>query len=348
MADRPELMSSSRLHGGAVALLAALALAAVAAASAFAAAPASGRPVFALSSTGAPGAMLVHGVPGSVLHEAVSVRNLSDHPIVVRVQSADIVNASNGNADYVTTPLAGAGQWLRLGAKTVRLKAHAVRRLALTVTVPKQTSGASHYAGVVAINGADLSTVAAHRKVKGREFRFYRVNRQALPITIRLPGRLYRSLALRSVRISVQPAGAGLVIGLLPGGSELTQQTQVKLRVRRGARTVLIYRSTLGQLFPGQILDFRIPWRGRPTTGTYHVQGTIRAQGAQAIDVNRTVRFTSAKAKQLTEQTPPVAQATTSGTPGWVWIALAGAAAAPIAVALAVWKLARRPAKAVA
>jgi hypothetical protein len=154
-------------------------------------------------------------------------------------------------------------------------------------------------------------------------------------------------VADRPVLISSSRLHGGAVLGLLPGGSELTQQTQVKLRVRRGARTVLIYSSTLGQLFPGQILDFRIPWRGRPTTGTYHVQGTIRPQGAKPIDVNRTVRFTSAKAKRLTQQTPPVAQATTSGTPRWVWTALAGAAAALIALALAVWKLARRPAKAI-
>jgi hypothetical protein len=364
MAKRPPLMmSSSRLHAGALALLASLALAAIAATPALAstsssattsattssATTSSPAPVaFALRPVGATSSILLDTTSGRVIHDQVSVRNLSGHSITVLLAPANIVNASNGNADYVTTPLKATGRWLQLSTKTVHLTAHAVQRVALTITVPKGATGASHYAGVVAINAADLSTVAAHRKVKGREFSFYHINRQALPITIRLPGQLTRSFALRSVKLSVQSAGAGLVLGLLPGGSELIEQTGVKLRVSRGGHTVLTYKSTLGQLFPGHILNFRIPWTtGRPTPGTYDVQGTISPQGVKPIAINRTVTFTAAKAKQLTKQTPSVA-GTSSGTPAWVWIVLAAAAALLVALSLTIWKLARRSGKSAA
>jgi hypothetical protein len=299
---------------------------------------------FALRPVGTTGTILLHTTSGRVIHEGVSVRNLSAQPITVLLAPADIVNASNGNADYVTTRLKATGRWLQLSTKTVHLAAHATQRIALTITVPKGATGASHYAGVVAINAADLSTVAARHKVKGRQFSFYHIDRQALPITIHLPGKLSRDLALHSVKLSVQPAGAGLVLGLLPGGSELIEQTGVKLRVSRDGHTVLTYSSTLGQIFPGHVLNFRVPWTGRPTPGTYDVQGTISPQGVKPIAFNRTVTFTAAKAKQLTKLSPP-AVATSKGIPGWVWIALAVAVALLIALSLTIWKLARRPAK---
>ncbi len=186
MAKRPTMMmTTSRLRAGAMALLAALALAALAAAPAFAAAPVVQPTVFALSTVGTPGAMLLDGASGRVLHGAISVLNLSGHSISVILQPADIQNANNGNAEYVTTRLAGAGRWLRLSARTVGLAAHAVRQVAFTVSIPPKTTGASHYAGIVAINAADLSTAAAKRKAHGGAFTFYRINRQALPLTIR-------------------------------------------------------------------------------------------------------------------------------------------------------------------
>jgi len=327
-----------------MALLATLALAATAAAPASATAPGSPQPAtFALSPAGSTGALLLPGAPGSVLRGAVRVRNVTRHPITVDLQPADIQNASNGNADYVTSRLSRAGRWLQLAATTVRLAPHTAREVAFTVSIPAGASGASHYAGIVAVNAADLATTGAGKTAKQKTFSFYRINRQALPLTIRLPGPLSRGLALRSVKLTIQPVGAGLVLGLLPGGSELIETAQITLRVLRGTRTVFTYASTLGQLFPGASLNYRIPWVGRPTPGTYHVLGVIRPKDAAAVNIDRTVEFTPANATQLKRETPPVPQQPTSGIPGWVWLALATAAALLIALSLAVWKLTRRP-----
>lgn len=158
-----------------------------------------------------------------------------------------------------------------------------------------------------------------------------------------------RSLSLLSAKLVVAPVGAGLVLGLLPGGTELTEAAQVKLRVLRGTRTIFTYASTLGQLFPGSGLNYRIPWPGRPTPGTYHVIGQIRPQGSAVINVDRTIRFSTAKASQLKRETPPVAaERSPSGLPGWVAIALALAAALLLALCVTIWKLSRRPRRAVA
>lgn len=336
---------------GAVVLLAALALAASAAAPAPAAAapaaPAAPKAAtFALTAAGEAGALQLRSAPGRAVRGAVLVRNVSAKPITLRLQPADIRNATNGNADYVTAGRSAAGRWVKLAATTVRLAPKATRKVAFTVRIPTGARGASHYAGIVALDAADLSAAARDRKRKGTNFTISRVTRQALPITLRLPGPLTRKLTLRSVRIVVEPAGAGLVLGLRPGGTVLTQSAPVKLRVSRGPRTILRHASTLGQLFPGDDLAFRIPWAGRQTQGAYRVRGVIRPKNAAPVYIDRSIAFTPAKVKELQRETPPatqqVAATKQAGLPMWVWLALAAAAVLLLALSFAIWFLARR------
>jgi hypothetical protein len=349
MASLPITMSNIDRRTGARASLVALALAASAAVPAAAVARVSvGSPAFGLSAAGTAGALRLRGAPGHVVRGAVSVRDLSSHPVTVVLQPADIQNATNGNADYVTTTLSRAGRWLHLDAARVRLAPHEVRRVAFTVSIPASTSGASHYAGIVAIDQADLTAAAARNTGKKQSFTVHRINRQALPITIRMPGPRTRSVTLRSVKLIAEPVGAGLVLGLLPEGTVLIENATIHLKVLRGARTIFTYKSTLGQLFPDAPLNYRVPWQGTPTTGTYRVVGVFRPKHAAAVHFDPNVTFTGANAAQLKRQTPPVAGAPSSGLPIWVWIALAAAAALLIALLVTVYRLSRRSRAAVA
>jgi hypothetical protein len=341
----PTMMTIGARRLCARALPVALALAAFAAAPTSAAASPSTAVGFVLSPVGTAGVISLHGTPGRVLKGALLVRNVSRHPIAVILQRADIQNASNGNADYVTSGVSETGRWLHLSAGSVRLAPHASRQVAYTVSVPSAAAGGSHYAGIVAINAADLSAAASHGQSKGRNFTFYRISRQAVPLTIHLPGRPSRSLSLHSVKLVFAPIGAGLVLRLLPGGSELTERAQVKLRVLRGKRVIFASTSALGQLFPGGSLNYRVPWPGNPSAGTYHVLGTIRPQGAATIDINQVIKVTGALASRRAPRTPPATQPAATGTPRWMLIALGVAAALLIALSTACWKLARRPAK---
>ncbi|MGD0452972.1 MAG: hypothetical protein ABSB69_05190 [Solirubrobacteraceae bacterium] len=327
-----------------MALQAALALSATAAAPVQAAAPVSSMPAaFALSPAGAGDALLLRGASGRVLRGAVRVRNVTGHSITVLLQPAGIQNASNGNADYVTAHLSWAGSWLQLAATSVHLQPHAERQVAFTVSIPAGARDASYYDGIVAIDAADLAAAAAHKPAKAKGFSFSRINRQALPLTIRLPGVLSRRLSLRTAAITVEPAGAGLVLGLLPDGSELIQEAQINLHVSRGSHAIFSYSGTLGQLFPGGVLSYRIPWQGHPTTGAYQVIGVIHPKGAATVNIDQTVEFTAASATRLQHVAQPVAQPSKSTMPAWVWLALAIAVALLAALSLAVWKLARRP-----
>jgi hypothetical protein len=297
---------------------------------------------FALTAVGKSGALRLRGTAGRTVRGAVLVRNVSARRITVRLRPADIRNATNGNADYVTARRSAAGRWVKLAATMVRLGPMSSRRIGFSVRVPAGTGGASHYAGVVALDVADLRAVARDRKRTTTNFTISRINRQALPITVRLRGPLTRKLTLRSLKLDVQPAGAGLILVLRPGGTILTQSAPITLRVSRGTRTILMHRSTLGQLFPDDTFSFRIPWKGRPTAGDYRARGVIRPRGAAPVYIDRTITFTPEKVDELTRATPPVAEVATPGLPVWVWIALSGAAALLVALSLALLAFARR------
>jgi hypothetical protein len=350
MAYRPNMMMmDSPLHAGAKALVATLALAAFAGAPALAAVSSPMPTAFGLTAVGSSGSIHLRGTAGRVLHGAVLLRNVSRRPVTVILQRADIINAGNGNASFVPTRISGSGGWLSLSAGRVRLAPRFSRRVAYTVSIPRWAAGGSHYAGIVAFDAANLARPAIRGKSKGTSFTIYRISREALPLTIRLPGPQTRSLSLSSVKLSVGSSGAAVALGLLPGGTDLTESAQVNLRVLRGTRTIFTYTGGLGQLFPGVgDLKFRIPWRGVPTPGAYHVLGTISPKGSAVINIDQTIALTAPEAVQLKRAMPPVAQAPGSGTPGWVWIALAVAVALLLALSLTVWRLVRRPPRALA
>lgn len=330
-----------RLGAASVFACAVLMLAAVAATSA--SAQSSSRPTFSLTSTSATGKVVLRAGAGSSVRGAVAVRNVTRRPVTVSLRPADIANAANGNADYVTGPLRRTGRWLRLDATSVSLAPGEMRRVGFTVSVPAGMRG-DKYAGIVAVDAAELKS-ASSKRARRSGFSFSRINRQAMAVTVRLAGERARKLKLGSVKLKVEPVGAGLFVGLIPGGSTLTQSAKINLRVLRDKRTVFSHRSELGQLFPGSGVHVRVPWVGRPTPGRYRVLGTVRPVGAPVVRIDRTVQFDSTGQAELERETaPPVPR--DSGLPIWVWVALLAAAVMLIGLSLAVWKLSRRPAQA--
>ena len=144
-----------------------------------------------------------------------------------------------------------------------------------------------------------LTAAATAQKTNRKQgFTIYRIDRLALPITIRMPGPLTRSVSLRSVKLTVNPV-ASLMLGLAPAGTVLIQGATIHLQVLRGTRTIFKYESTLGQLFPNTGLNYRVLWHGTPTPGSYDVLGVFRPQGAPSINIDQTVKFTAANVSEL-------------------------------------------------
>lgn len=333
---------AARVRG--VAALAALGLAALTAGAASAATPRPPAPAFALSSGAGDSAIRLRGAPGATLRSSLRVRNLGTRGITVALQPADIRNATNGNADYATAHPTQAGAWIDLDAASVRLGPGASRTLAFRVRVPARARGASHYAGIVAVDAGELAHAGAPSGRGARAgFTISRVNRQALPVTVRLPGPLTRGMVVRDVDLDVLPSGAALQLALKPSGSVLTESAHVRVRVSRGGRTVLADDTTLGQLFPGSRFVHRTPWHGRPTKGTYSVTGLIQPEDGAPVRFARTIAFTPADVRQLERETPPGAAGPgAAALPVWVWVGSAIAAALLLGLSVAVVRLRRR------
>jgi hypothetical protein len=337
-------MARTRIYAGVQALLATLIAGAVAPAIVNAQSTKAPKgPAFALSSPEG-GALSIKATPGETRKGAVVLRSRSSRPVTVLLQAADVRTGSTGNAGYITERPSATGRWVDLAATEVRLKPGATRKVAFTVRVPAGASGASHYAGIVAVDAAEVATAEAAKKLRGKKFTIARINRQALPITVRLPGPLSRSLSLDSANIAVASAGAGLMLKLLPGGTQLISSAEVDVRVMRGDKTILHSNAKIGQLFPGSAANYRIPWTGRPTTGDYRIVGEVRPVGAAVIPINQTIKFTAKEADELKRITPPVAAIPGDGLPMWVWLAFAGGALLLLSLLFTIWKLARRSA----
>ena len=83
----------------------------------------------------------------------------------------------------------------------------------------------------------------------------------------------------------------------------------------RGNKTILRSKAKLGQLFPGSAANYRIPWNGRPTTGDYRIVGEVQPEGAAAIPINQTIKYTAKEADELKRITPPIASLQSDGLP---------------------------------
>jgi len=333
---RDGLLASHRSRRLAGAVAAALAVALVAAAPA-AAAPSGG---LSIAAEGTGGGLRLDGEPGGMVRGAVRVSNLSRRAMTVRLQAADIGNAANGGADFRTGTLARAGRWLTLSANEVRLAPRSSRRVGFTARVPAGAAGGSHYAGVVAIDAADLAPPPARKAAEGEQTgTIQRINRMAVPVSIRLPGPVRRSLALSGAALDVRAGQTTLRLGLRPGGTAFLPGARIRLRVVRDGRTVFGHRAGLGQMVPGSAIDYGIPWRGRPTEGEYRIVGEIRPEGAPVVRIDERVAFTPEIAERLEREGVAV---TRSAIPSWIWIVLAAAAVLIVVAPLTAWKLARR------
>jgi hypothetical protein len=207
--------------------------------------------------------------------------------------------------------------------------------------VPRDAREGSHYAGVVATE--DAARKPSQRRVaRGTStFSVTSVVRIAVPMTIALPGRRTRALALDGLKLPVDASGAALSVALRNTGTVLIRRAAVDLRVRRDGRTLFRHQAGLSEILPESPLVYRIPWKGTPMQGTYRVVGTIRPAGAETLHVDAPVTFTEHTARELERKAEEVVLPESS-VPPLVWLALAAAVALLAGMAVMLLRTRRR------
>ena len=253
---------------------------------------------------------------GQTVSGAVRLHSRSAKRQTVRLQALDLVTARTGGIEYASGRPHATGAWLKLQRRDVVLPARATRIIHFTARVPSGAAPGQHYAGIVAIDRAELRRATAPAGHTGVVLRA--VTRIALPVRFRLPGKAGRSVAARRLAFAADASGSRLDLDLRSTGQLLIRETKVDLRVARvGGRKLFRHKATLSEFVPKTTIRYPIAWRGTPTPGVYRVSGTVTPKGGRVVRVDKTVRFGKPEAKtvQQLEGVPPSDHAEDGGPP---------------------------------
>jgi len=281
--------------------------------------------------------------PGQTVSGAVRLRSRTGKPQIVRLQALDLVTARTGGIEFASGRPNATGAWLKLGRHDVALPARATRIIRFTARVPANALPGQHYAGIVAINRAELRRANAPADKAGVELRS--VTRIALPVLFRLPGAASRSVAARRLAFASNASGSRLDLDLRSTGRLLIRGTKVDLRVsEQGGRRLFRHKATLAEFIPQTTIRYPVAWRGTPKYGTYRLTGTVKPKGGPVLRIDKTVTFGRPEAKKVRQQTGvvPSGDPEAGGPPLILIIALGAALLLAIAASVGYLRLRRR------
>ena len=305
------------------------------------------RPTFELSPTTKDSYPRFVARPGQTVRGAVRLHSRSAKRQTVRLQALDLVTAHTGGIEFASGRPHATGAWLKLQRHDVALPPRATRVIRFTARVPSGAAPGQHYAGIVAIDRAQLRRANAPASKAGVVLRA--VTRIALPVRFRLPGAAGRGVAARRLAFAADATGSRLDLDLRSTGRLLIRETKVDLHVAElGGRKLFRHRATLSEFVPKTTIRYPIAWRGTPKPGVYRLTGTVKPKNGAVVHVDKTVRFGKPEAKkvQQMEAVAPSDRADAGGPPLMLIIALGAALLLAIVACAAYLRLRRRLASA--
>jgi hypothetical protein len=279
--------------------------------------------------------------PGSVVQGAVLVKNTTAGDSTVRLTAVDVGTAAMGGAVYGDKAGKQTGRWLVLATQSVKVPAHRARVVRFRVRIPGGARPGVHYAGITAIDAAQLR--APRRSAnQGKRIVLRRLTRFALPVKLRVPGAASPRLQLRGARIDVDAVGANVLVKLQNTGQTLIRSTKVDLRLKQQNRTLASSRQELREFVPDSSAEYSMSWPGIPAQGDYRLVGEIRPAGAPVVRVDRALRVGGTEVKKarrsIVARTAPPA----GGPPVALLLGLGGALAVAVGFGIAFMRMRRR------
>jgi hypothetical protein len=331
------------LQRAALASLTALAASAAGAAAPAAHAATATDGAVALQPAGGKHRLAYTAAPGDVVHGAVRLKNAGRQARDIKLTAVDVGTAAFGGAVYGDATGKRTGRWVTLEAGTVRVGARSTKTVHFSVQVPRGTSKGVHYAGITAVDVAQLRAASTRRKRAGKRIVFHRITRFALPLKVRVPGAVSPRLTFRGAEVDVDAAGANILMKLENTGRTLLRSTDVKLRLAQGDRTLVDVHQPLREFVPGTAAKFPITLPGIPSEGDYRVVGTIRPEGAPAIAVDETVHIDGKSVKKAERSVVARTAPPADGGMGIVlYLAIGGLAVVAIGFGVAFARMRRR------
>ncbi|MFJ8364166.1 hypothetical protein [Streptomyces sp. NPDC093984] len=245
----------------------ALALA-VACASPLVAAPAVADAGWSLGGAGGRPYVYAEGEPGTVLEDAVSVRNPGGRPLTVRLSGAHEARGAPGDCGpWIAFARTTGGRRIPVRTVSVTVPARTRADVPFTVAVPAGAAPGDHPGVVVASRGGRSTAVRLRVRVVGPA----------------LPALTVEHVAVRGGRISYELVNRGTTV--------LTPRLAVRANGVLGRVLDRPERTLPLDLPPGRRVRLTEPWPHHPVLDAVHVRVTVTAAGGAHASGAASARF---------------------------------------------------------
>jgi uncharacterized protein (TIGR03382 family) len=224
--------------------------------------------------------------PGAVIHDSVTLSNLTDAPISFRMRTADAVNAPGNGAWALRPPSARSsdvGAWVHVGRTTITVPAQGHEEIPFDLAVPDTAQPGDHSGGIVAANAVadDVVTRGRGQVAIVREVGVRIYTRVAGSVTPRADVSelhidraepLFPYISGRgttSVRYRVRNTG----------NVRLNLDAQVRITDAVGRTIKRFDAARIPELLPGADVPVQVAWKAAPPVG--RVTAHVRLQAAE-------------------------------------------------------------------
>jgi hypothetical protein len=209
------------------------------------------------------GYYLIEAAPGETVTESLLLRNLSDAPITLHIQSVDATTGPLGGVSYglPDEPVEIVGTWVTLPAKVIELAPREAKTIPVSISVPAEATSGDHVAGVAIWQ--PRAEDPAQPEAGGTAVTTQ--SRRILAVQVVVPGDAEPLLVIDGITPVVKPTGMQLELNISNVGELLTSDDGYIEVVDEGFRQDF----KVATFVPGTSIAYPIKWTNDPEEKAY-------------------------------------------------------------------------------
>ncbi|MEZ4523753.1 MAG: hypothetical protein R3A46_19275 [Thermomicrobiales bacterium] len=219
--------------------------------------------------------------PGDVLDLEVELANHGTVPVTVQTYPADAYSLINGGfgVDLADEETSGTTEWIDYPVETFELDAQTSTIRGIQVQIPEDAKPGEYLSSVVIQNA--IPTAAS-----GTGVGFQQVNRQAIAISIELPGEAAPGLAIGEVSHKFAGGNSVLLVAVENTGNRHMKLEGDIVLTGAGGSEILARPVSMGTVYAGTSTYLEVPVKAQLEAGDYDVSLSL---GNQELNVAETI-----------------------------------------------------------
>lgn len=159
------------------------------------------RPVAETNRVSSLSYFILNGIPGTVVHDEVTVINSGTLPGDVTLKSVDATTGQTSGVVYYGADVRTqeVGSWITLKSRDITLAAGASTVVPFTVTVPQRVRPGQHVGGIIAL-ATPLGASSQQTSVQKSSLHIQTRNVTVVAVQINVPGRLIEQLQAKAIQ----------------------------------------------------------------------------------------------------------------------------------------------------